>query len=92
MQPHEHGVHRVAVQLVRFEVGLRAFRARDGGVEQRALLGARDLRTHAGGDVEFIECAQHGGARRAGLVAGRDEMRLRCFGRTAAVVRIRTAG
>ncbi len=40
------------------------------------LFGARDVRTHARGNVEFVECAQDGGARRAGLVAGGDEMRL----------------
>ena len=74
------------MQLTRIEIDLRAFCARDGGVEQRVLLGARDVRAHPGGDVEFIQCAQDGGARRAGLVAGRDEMRLRGFGGTASVV------
>ena len=68
------------------EIGPRALGARNGRVEQRALLGARDVRTHSGGDIEFIECAQHGGARRASLVTGCDEMRLRRLGRTAPVL------
>ena len=50
------------------------------------LLGARDVRAHPGGDAEFIQCAQDGGTRRAGLVAGRDEMRLRRFGGPASVL------
>jgi hypothetical protein len=50
------------------------------------LFRARDVRPHPGGDIEFIECAQYCGTGRAGLVPGRDEMCLRCFGRPASVM------